>query len=224
MGASTRYPDEFHILVFPRPTNAAESLPAQAPAAVSIPTSGRDKSGVCPGLRVPAELRIEGPARLLIALSGSCFIFVHGRFMRSLHHATPDRLRHAIRQAHKQGPKWARCIDVFRRAAIKPIGGTLSKEDRIRRLMPLFEQAKTVLLPYCTRTIYDGSTTDLVPSSRNTPSSRYCSTPTCSMRYLASAARKNSNCAGLRPICRESSARPTCPDPTTCPPTATARP
>jgi len=31
----------------------------------------------------------------------------------------------------------------------KPIGGTLSKEDRIRRLMPLFEQAKIVLLPYC---------------------------------------------------------------------------
>ena len=122
MGASTRYPDEFHILVFPRPTNAAESLPAQAPAAVSIPTSGRDKSGVCPGLRVPAELRIEGPARLLIALSGSCFIFVHGRFMRSLHHATPDRLRHAIRQARKRGPKWARCFDVFMRAAINPIG------------------------------------------------------------------------------------------------------
>ena len=28
--------------------------------------------------------------------------------------------------------------------------------------MPLFEQAKIVLLPYCTRTTYDGTTTDLV--------------------------------------------------------------
>ena len=28
--------------------------------------------------------------------------------------------------------------------------------------MPLFEQAKIVLLSYCTRTTYDGTTTDLV--------------------------------------------------------------
>jgi hypothetical protein len=28
--------------------------------------------------------------------------------------------------------------------------------------MPLFEQAKIVLLPYCNRTIYDGTTTDLI--------------------------------------------------------------
>jgi hypothetical protein len=45
---------------------------------------------------------------------------------------------------------------------IKPVGGSLSKVDRIKRLMPLFEQAKIFLLPYCNRTIYDGTTTDLV--------------------------------------------------------------
>jgi predicted phage terminase large subunit-like protein len=48
------------------------------------------------------------------------------------------------------------------RCPIKTIGGSLSKIDRIKRLMPLFEQAKIVLLPYCNRTIYDGTTTDLV--------------------------------------------------------------
>jgi predicted phage terminase large subunit-like protein len=48
------------------------------------------------------------------------------------------------------------------RCPIKPIGGSLSKEDRIRRLVPLFEQAKIILLPYCNRTIYNGTTTDLV--------------------------------------------------------------
>ena len=46
MGTSTPYPDESHIVVFPQSPSAAESLPAQAPAAVSIPTSGQDKSGV----------------------------------------------------------------------------------------------------------------------------------------------------------------------------------
>jgi hypothetical protein len=32
------------------------------------------------------------------------------------------------------------------RCPIKPIGGTLSKIDRIKRLMPLLEQGKIVLL------------------------------------------------------------------------------
>jgi hypothetical protein len=41
----------------------------------------------------------------------------------------------------------------------KPIGGSLSKVDRIKRLIPLFEQAKIILLP---RTLYDGSMRDLV--------------------------------------------------------------
>jgi hypothetical protein len=48
------------------------------------------------------------------------------------------------------------------RCTIKTVGGSLSKEGRIRRLMPLFEQAKIVLLPYCNRTVYDGTTTDLI--------------------------------------------------------------
>jgi hypothetical protein len=48
------------------------------------------------------------------------------------------------------------------RCPIKPVGGSLSKIDRIKRLMPLFEQARIVLLPYCNRTLYDGTTTDLV--------------------------------------------------------------
>jgi hypothetical protein len=43
-----------------------------------------------------------------------------------------------------------------------PVGGSLSKEVRIRRLMPLFEQAKIVLLPYWLRNIYDWTTADLV--------------------------------------------------------------
>jgi hypothetical protein len=42
------------------------------------------------------------------------------------------------------------------------VGGSLSKIDRIKRLMPLFEQARIVLPPYCNRTLYDGTTSDLV--------------------------------------------------------------
>ena len=34
--------------------------------------------------------------------------------------------------------------------------------NRHRSLLPLFEQAKIVLSAYCTRTIYDGTTTDFV--------------------------------------------------------------
>src|SRR5690348_14400817 len=48
------------------------------------------------------------------------------------------------------------------RCPIKPVGGCLSKIDRIKRLMPLFEQGKIILLPHCRRTIYDGTTPDLV--------------------------------------------------------------
>ena len=48
------------------------------------------------------------------------------------------------------------------RFRIKPLGGTTGKEDRIRRLMPLFEQGRIVLPPSRFRTLCDKSTVNLI--------------------------------------------------------------
>lgn len=45
---------------------------------------------------------------------------------------------------------------------IKPLGGTMGKIDRIRRLIPLFENGKIWLPPTLFKTGYDGKVTDLV--------------------------------------------------------------
>jgi predicted phage terminase large subunit-like protein len=71
---------------------------------------------------------------------------VYGRYGAQ---ADEEYIRKVMHERHARWP-------------IKPVGGSLSKIDRIKRLMPLFEQGKIVLLPYCRRTLYDGTTTDLV--------------------------------------------------------------
>lgn len=48
------------------------------------------------------------------------------------------------------------------RFRIKPLGGSMSKEDRIRRLLPLFEQGRIILPPSLYRTLYDKSTVNLI--------------------------------------------------------------
>jgi len=48
------------------------------------------------------------------------------------------------------------------RFRIKPLGGSMAKEDRIRRLMPLFEQGRIILPPSRFRTLYDRSTVNLI--------------------------------------------------------------
>lgn len=45
---------------------------------------------------------------------------------------------------------------------IKEIGGSLNKNDRIRRLIPLFEQGKVYFPQSCFKTNYEGKTEDLV--------------------------------------------------------------
>jgi predicted phage terminase large subunit-like protein len=48
------------------------------------------------------------------------------------------------------------------RFEIVPLGGRLKKEDRIRRLVPLFEQRKVLMLPCMHRTAVDGRMVDLI--------------------------------------------------------------
>lgn len=48
------------------------------------------------------------------------------------------------------------------RFKITPLKGAVSKQDRIKRLIPLFEQGRMYLPPFQHRTIYDGTTVDLV--------------------------------------------------------------
>jgi hypothetical protein len=38
----------------------------------------------------------------------------------------------------------------------------MGKADRIRRLLPLFEQSRIILPPTCFKTLFDRSTVDLV--------------------------------------------------------------
>jgi predicted phage terminase large subunit-like protein len=47
------------------------------------------------------------------------------------------------------------------RFTITPVGGTMSKEDRIRRLIPYFEAGRFYLLPECRRRNYEGVFEDL---------------------------------------------------------------
>lgn len=48
------------------------------------------------------------------------------------------------------------------RFGITPLGGPTPKNDRIRKLIPLFEQGRIYLPDYCLKTNYEGTTTDLV--------------------------------------------------------------
>jgi predicted phage terminase large subunit-like protein len=48
------------------------------------------------------------------------------------------------------------------RFEIVPLGGSLKKEDRIRRLVPLFEQRKVYMPPTMHRTLSDGRTVDFI--------------------------------------------------------------
>ena len=48
------------------------------------------------------------------------------------------------------------------RFKITPLGGSMSKEDRIRRLIPIFEAGRIFLPPSRFRTIYDRSTVNLI--------------------------------------------------------------
>jgi predicted phage terminase large subunit-like protein len=48
------------------------------------------------------------------------------------------------------------------RFAIRPLGGSMGKVDRIRRLMPLFEEGKIILPHTRMRTLYDRSTVNLI--------------------------------------------------------------
>lgn len=48
------------------------------------------------------------------------------------------------------------------RFKITPVKGALSKADRIKRMIPVFEQGRIYLPPVMHRTIYDGTTVDLV--------------------------------------------------------------
>lgn len=47
------------------------------------------------------------------------------------------------------------------RFTITPVGGSMSKEDRIRRLIPYFESGRLYLLPECKRRNYEGVFEDL---------------------------------------------------------------
>jgi phage terminase large subunit-like protein len=59
---------------------------------------------------------------------------------------------------HIKGEQHARNVD-FR---MVELGGTLSKADRIRKLIPLFEQGRFILPPSLNYTGYDGKTLDLI--------------------------------------------------------------
>lgn len=48
------------------------------------------------------------------------------------------------------------------RFGITPLGGSMPKNDRIRKLIPLFEQGRIYLPDYCLKTNYEGQTTDLI--------------------------------------------------------------
>ena len=81
------------------------------------------------------------------------------------------------------------------RFRIQPLGGTTSKEDRIRRLLPLFEQGRIILPPSRYRTLFDKSTVNLIDAfieeeyvalKKNTWRSPCRPTTTCSTASPAS--------------------------------------
>ena len=53
------------------------------------------------------------------------------------------------------------------RFEITPVGGRLSKPDRIRRLVPWFERGRNFLPPTMPKTNYEGRTVDLVQAFAN---------------------------------------------------------